>query len=132
MRFITALAIVVLCGGICWGAPQYIVCHNFTISYVNDPKQIDQVVNLFRNQLKLKAPEASILGCKEVTRVGPQGGKLFGIGAQCGVRIGTSRFSALMCEDSGFGRLAWARWKPLRREEVIRFIENNCLPPDKR
>lgn len=110
------------------GRLHYIMSRTFVIRYVIDPKQVDHIVKLFKNRLLLKDPHARIIGCKDVTRVALEGAKDFGVGAVCAVRSGNNSFLALMCENSRLGGLACAASKSPVRDDVIRFIENDCLP----
>ncbi|MDR3554801.1 MAG: hypothetical protein P4L55_08605 [Syntrophobacteraceae bacterium] len=129
---ILALLLILGGGGVSTCKAQYVVSRTYIIRYVIDPKQIDYVVNLFKNSLSIEEPTAGIIGCKLVTRVAQGGGKDFAIGAACAVQSGENRFSVLMCEDSRFGRLVRAPSRAPARGEVIQFIEDNCLPAGKR
>ncbi len=131
--FVPVLAVLmVFWGGIVSpGKSQSISSRTYIISCVIDPRQIAYAVNLFRNRLHVEAPNAGIVWCNDVTRVVPEGGKDFALGAACTVQSGNNRFSALMCENSRLGKLVCAQSKAPTRDEVIQFIERDCVPEEK-
>lgn len=123
-----ALLLVFLGGILTSGKSRIIFSRTFIIQYVIDPQQVDYVVKLFKDRLHHQDPNAAIIGCNEVTRVAPGGTGNFGVGAACAVRSGNRMLSALMCQNSPSGRLICAQSRAPTRDEVIRFIEANCLP----
>jgi hypothetical protein len=129
---VLALLLILQSGIVSTCKSEYVVSRTYIISYVIDPHQIDYVVNLFKKSLSIEEPTAGIIGCKQVTRVAQGEGKDFALGAACAVQRGEDRFLVLMCEDSRFGRLVRAPSRASARDEVIQFIEGNCLPAGKR
>ncbi|MGC9196416.1 MAG: hypothetical protein ACP5IL_13325 [Syntrophobacteraceae bacterium] len=124
---IVALLLVLGLYSICAGNFSYIAPKTFTINYINDQKQIDSLVKVFRKQLHTQAPNVGITGCNNVSRVSLQGRRDFAMGAACGIQSGNRRLLALLCEDSRSGRLVYAASETVSRDKVIEFIENNCL-----
>jgi hypothetical protein len=132
--FIAVLAVLLVCpaGLVSTGYSQFIISHTYMIHYVIDPKQVDYVVDVFKNQWHTQDPDSVIIGCNKVARITRDSAKDFGVGAACGVQRGNNRFSLLVCENSRFGGLVFAESQATAQEQVVRFIEGNCLPTDKR
>lgn len=129
---VLAVLLVFFGGIVPSGKSQTVLSRTLVIKYVIDPKQVDYVVNLFKSRLLLQDHDAGIIGCKNVTRIAVGGAKDFAVGASCAVRRGNNTFSALMCEDSRYGRLICTQSRAPAREEVIEFIKGNCLPAGSR
>lgn len=124
--------LMVLFGVVSAGRSQLIVSRNYVIHCVIDPKQIDYAERLFKTRLHQQDPEAALIGCQNLTRVDLEGARDFALGAACTVRSGNNLFSALLCEDSRYGRLLCAKSNATTRDDVIRYIEGNCIPEGNR
>ncbi|MGC8495429.1 MAG: hypothetical protein ACP5SH_27275 [Syntrophobacteraceae bacterium] len=133
LRLLHVLTVlVVFFGLVSSGRSQMIESRNYVIHCVIDPKQIDYAERLFKTRLVQQDPEATLLGCQNLTRVDLEGARDFALGAACAVRIGNNLFSALLCEDSRYGRLLCAKSNATKRDDVIRYIEANCIPAGNR
>jgi hypothetical protein len=127
--FISLLAILpAFCGGMVSAQESGVTLnpHSIRIRYLTDKKQVNYVVDQFRNQLRRTGSSAGIIACIHVTEVAEEGIKNSSFGAVCTVQNGNDRLTVLMCGDSLGGKFSWEESGDLSAENVARFIRRNC------